>query len=315
MPSLHTDITTRLAPISDTAALDASVLIARVINKPRTWVMAHPELTLTTEQQDQLDGSLERLEHGESFPYVIGRWEFFGMEFEVTPDVLIPRPETELLVEKAIVWLQESPSRKTVADIGTGSGAIAVSIAIHATGVNILATDISSKALQVAKRNAEKHGVSERIEFVECDLLPEKSSTLAPHAHLPRVQVPGSAGVVNRKHLRRTPVQVSSIDLLCANLPYIPTKTLSLLPIVSREPTIALDGGDDGLDLIRRLMNIAPAWLTPSGLILLEIEATQGLKALSLAREAFPQAYISLQQDLAGKDRLLKIDLSPQTDT
>ena len=92
--------------------LDASVLIAHIINKPRTWVMAHPELTLTAEQQKDLDDSLARLERGESFPYVLGHWEFFGLDFEVTPDVLIPRPETELLVEKAIAWLQKSPVRR-----------------------------------------------------------------------------------------------------------------------------------------------------------------------------------------------------------
>ena len=119
MPSLHSDITTRLASISDTPDLDASVLIAHVINQPRTWVMAHPELRLTTEQQNQLDDALNQLEKGKSFPYVLGHWEFFGLDFNVTPDVLIPRPETELLVEKAIIWLQESKVRRTIADIGT----------------------------------------------------------------------------------------------------------------------------------------------------------------------------------------------------
>ena len=172
-PSLLSDILTRLAHLSDTPALDASVLLARIVERPRSWILAHPELTLTDEQQNQLDASLARLEKGESFPYVLGRWEFFGLEFEVTPDVLIPRPETELLVEKAIAWLQKNPTKMNVADIGAGSGAIAVSIAVNVPSVNILATDISSKALDVARRNAEKNGVSERIEFVECDLLPE----------------------------------------------------------------------------------------------------------------------------------------------
>ncbi len=287
MQSLHADITNRLAPISDTPALDASVLIAHTINKPRTWVMAHPELILTLEQHNILNDSLARLERGESFPYVIGKWEFFGMEFEVTPDVLIPRPETELLVEKAIAWLQESPSIKTVADVGTGSGAIAVSIVVNAPNVNVLATDISPKALRVAKRNAEKFGVSERIEFVECDLLPTQSQ------------------IVNRK---------SSINLICANLPYIPTETLHNLPIYRREPTLALDGGEDGLDLIRRLLNIAPKRLAPGGSILLEIESTQGQKILSLAQETFSQARISLQRDLAGSDRLLIVELAGKAD-
>jgi len=282
MPSLHSDITTRLTSISDTPDLDASVLIAQIINKPRTWVMAHPELTLTTEQQYQLNNSLMRLEDGESFPYVLGHWEFFGLDFDITPDVLIPRPETELLVEKAIVWLQQSKVRRTIADIGTGSGAIAISLAINVPDADILATDISSKALQVAQRNAEKLNVSNRIEFLECDLLPNKSTFT--NNHLP-------------------------FDLICANLPYIPTQTLSQLPIFGREPTVALDGGADGLDLFRRLLNIAPAWLAPNALILLEIEATLGIQALNLAYDMFGQVEINLHQDLTGRDRLLEIRL------
>ena len=282
MPSLHSDITTRLAPISDSPALDASVLIAHVVNKPRTWVMAHPELTLTTEQQKQLDDALEQLEKGEPFPYALGHWEFFGLDFDVTPDVLIPRPETELLVEKAIIWLQESTVRRTIADIGTGSGAIAVSLAVNIPDADILATDISPKALQVAKRNAEKLGASHHIEFVECDLLPNKSAFV--NRHLP-------------------------FDLVCANLPYIPTKTLSQLPVFGREPTVALDGGADGLDLFRRLLKVAPDWLAPNALILLEIEATLGIQVLNLAYDMFGQVEILLHQDLTRRDRLLEIRL------
>ena len=156
MPTLHSDITARLVANSDTPELDASVLIAHILNKPRTWVMAHPELTLTADQQTQLDADLARLENGEPFPYIIGHWEFFALDFDVTPAVLIPRPETELLVEKAIVWLQESKVRRTIADVGTGSGAIAVSLAVNIPDAEFLATDISPQALQVAKQNALK---------------------------------------------------------------------------------------------------------------------------------------------------------------
>jgi release factor glutamine methyltransferase len=244
--------------------------------------MAHPELTLTTEQHKQLDDALKQLEKGEPFPYVLGHWEFFGLDFDVTPDVLIPRPETELLVEKAIVWLQESPVRRTIADVGTGSGAIAISLALNVPDADILATDISSKALQVAKRNAENLGVNNKIEFVECDLLPNKSTFV--NRHLP-------------------------FDLICANLPYIPTKTLSQLPVFGREPTVALDGGADGLDLFRRLLKVAPDWLAPNALILLEIEATLGIQVLNLAYDMFGQVEILLHQDLTRRDRLLEIRL------
>jgi len=272
----------RLNSLSDTPALDASVLLAEVIQKPRTWVMAHPEVTLTGEQQKQLDDSLARLERGESFPYVLGHWEFFGMDFDISPDVLIPRPETETLVERAIAWLSESPVRRTVADVGTGSGVIAVSIAVNVPEANILATDISRESLEVAKKNAEKFDVDHRIDFVQCDLLPPKPAAFPMEQHL---------------------------DLICANLPYIPTDTLRNLPVFGREPTLALDGGEDGLDLIRRLLHTGPEWLAPNGMLLLEIEATRGSGALNLAYDLFSQATIQLHKDLAGQDRLLEIQL------
>jgi len=288
MPPLLSDITTRLSSISDTPALDASVLIAHILNKSRTWVMAHPELTLTAEQQDHLNNSLAQLESGKPLPYVLGHWEFFGIEFDITPDVLIPRPETELLVEKAIAWLNRHPSQRSIADVGTGSGAIAVSIAVNVPDGNILATDISPKALQIANQNAVKHGVGGKIEFVKCDLLPHPQ---------PLSQWEKGEGV-------------RSLNLICANLPYIPTRTMLGLPIYGREPTLALDGGHDGFVLIRKLMEIAPEYLSPKSLMLLEIEASLGDQALELAHAMLPNASIHLHQDLTGRDRLLEIEFS-----
>jgi release factor glutamine methyltransferase len=279
---LVSNVTTRLAPISDTPALDASVLIAHIINKPRSWVVAHPELLLTTEQQNHLDDALTQLEGGECLPYVLGHWEFFGLEFDISPDVLIPRPETELLVEKAIAWLQKSPVRRTVADVGTGSGVIAVSIAVNVPNARVLATDISFEALEIARKNAIKYDAYERIDFLQCDLLPQHFENLPTESHF---------------------------DLICANLPYIPTDTLHHLPIFGREPTLALDGGEDGLELIRRLLHIGPEWLAPNGMMLLELEATRGIQALNLACDLFSEGTINLHQDLAGQDRLLEITL------
>ena len=279
---LLSDITNRLASLSDTPALDASVLMAHIINRPRTWVLAHPEVTLTAEQQQTLDVSLERLERGESFPYVLGHWEFFGLDFDLTRDVLIPRPETELLVEKAIAWLQDSPVRRTVADVGTGSGAIAISIAVNVPDVHVLATDISLEALKVARRNAIKFDVINRVDFVQCDLLPYHINALPTDLHF---------------------------DLICANLPYIPTETLHQLPVFGREPTRALNGGADGLEVIRRLLEIGPKWLAPNGMILLELESSRGIQALNLACDLFSEGNISLHQDLTGQDRLLEINL------
>jgi release factor glutamine methyltransferase len=213
---------------------------------------------------------------------VLGHWEFFGLDFVLTPNVLIPRPETELMVERAIKWLKVTPERRTIADVGTGSGCIAVAIAKHIPDAKITATDISLPALKVARQNARKHGLEKHIDFVQCDLLPAHHDPLPTDLHF---------------------------DLICANLPYIPTQTLQGLPVYGREPSLALDGGIDGLDVVRRLFNIAPEWLAPNGMVLLEIEATQGLSAVSLAYDMFDSAEIHLHQDLAGQDRLLEIML------
>ncbi len=288
MSQLLSDIATRLALFSDTPTLDASVLLAHVIEKPRTWVMAHPELVLNQQQQEKLNEAMDCLDKGEAFPYIIGKWEFFGLEFNITKDVLIPRPETELLVEKAIAWLNASPEKRNIADIGTGSGAIAVALAEHIPNAHITATDISSAALEVAKGNAHKFNVENRINFIECDLLPDSKV----------------------KGQKSNDLRPATFDLICANLPYIPTQTLHQLSVYEREPTLALDGGADGLDIFRKLLNIAPQWLAPYGMILLEIESSQGMKALSIAYDTFANASIHLYKDLNGHDRLLEISLS-----
>lgn len=261
---------------------DAQLLLAHVIGHPRTWLLAHLDAPLSAPMLDSANQAFARLEAGEPLPYILGHWEFYGLDFDITPDVLIPRPETEMMVEQAIKWLSASGERRTVADIGTGSGIIATSIAMHIPSTRILATDISRAALKVAKHNAEKFHVHHRIDFLECDLLPQHVEPLPTDRHF---------------------------DMICANLPYIPTETMRALPIYGREPTLALDGGKDGLDLYRRLLDIAPDWLAPYGKILLEIEATQGLKALSLAYDLFSEATITLHQDMAGHDRLLEIQL------
>lgn len=216
------------------------------------------------------------MERGEPLPYVLGQWEFFGLGFLVTPDVLIPRPETELLVEGAISWLRDHPDRRSAADIGTGSGCIAISLAVHVRDLQVWAGDISQAALEVAKMNARQHEVEKRITFAQSDLL---SGTKEP------------------------------FDLVCANLPYIPTETLRRLPVYGREPDLALDGGSTGIFQIRRLIQETRAKLSPGGKLLLEIEARQGGEASQIAREAFPEARIQVIPDLAGHDRLLIVEV------
>ncbi len=278
----------RLGAFSDTPQLDAQVLLAHIFEKPRTWLLAHINSALDNRRAARLERLVRRLERGEPLPYVLGHWEFFGLDFELTRDVLIPRPETELLVERAVAWLQahrgESPNGHDlmVADIGTGSGCIAVSLAKNVPNTHVLATDISAAALKVARRNARKFQVESQIDFLTCDILP--------------------------RHLRSMS-GVRHFDLLVANLPYIPTQKLHGLPVYKWEPALALDGGADGLAPFRKLFDLVPEWMAPGGRILLEIESTRGAAVLSLAYDAFAAASYHLHQDLAGRDRLLEIQL------
>ena len=285
LPALE-QISDRLRALTDTPELDAQVLLAHLTGKPRTWLAAHPETHLSGPQLVAVESAVSKLTAGTPLPYILGHWEFFSLDFELTPDVLIPRPETELLVEQAILWLQSRPvttqSSLRAADVGTGSGCIAISLAYHLPDLRVLATDLSLPALKVARRNAHKYRVDDRVGFVRCDLLPPHPDPLPTESHF---------------------------DVICANLPYIPTGTLEHLPIYGREPTLALNGGSDGLDPIRHLLKIAPEWLAPDGLLLLEIEAGQGRAAVSLAYDSFDNATINLRRDLAGNERMVAIRL------
>jgi len=272
---------TYLAAHSDTASLDAQVLLAHILAKPRSWVMAHLDYELTLEQQNVLQSSTSRLVIGEPLPYILGHWEFYGLDFEVSPDVLIPRPETELLVEKGLEWLKHHPTSRIAIDVGTGSGCIAICLASRNQDLQLAATDISPSALEVAKRNADKLSVSAQIDFYCCDLFP--------------------------------PIE-RPFDLIVANLPYIPTGKMKALPIFGKEPTLALDGGRDGLDLLKRLIALAPNFISPDGLILLEIEPSKGMDTLSIAHNTFSHASIHLHRDLAGQDRLVEIQIHPGRD-
>jgi release factor glutamine methyltransferase len=267
-------VRSRLEGQSETPGLDAQVLLAHILGRPRSWVLAHPEAALTTEQAGDLERALARLEQGEPLPYILGKWEFYGLDFWVTPATLIPRPETELLVERALDWLRLHPQRRLAVDVGTGTGCIAVALAVHTPDVRLLACDLSLEALRVAQSNIHNHGVQGRVSCLQTDLLPRTSQ---------------------------------KVDLICANLPYIPSGTLQNLRVRRWEPFLALDGGPDGLNQIRRLLKTASGTLAPGGLVLLEIEETQGEAALGLSRTAFPYAGVELMHDLAGRQRLICI--------
>lgn len=272
-----TQISQRISQHTDTPILDAQVLIAHVLGKPRAWVLAHPETQINSDHYKKIIQALERLEHGEPLPYVLGSWEFFGLDFYLTPAVLIPRPETELIVECAIKWLQDHPNQRKVIDVGSGSGCIGISLAMSIPDLTVLMTDISPNALNVAQVNANKFGLTGRLEFKSTDLL----DGIADH-----------------------------FDLICANLPYIPSQMLNELVVSDWEPRLALDGGKNGTELIARLLYQARGCLTPGGLLLLEIESSQGAEVKNLACIHFPAARVEILNDLSGQNRCLEISSS-----
>jgi len=268
------EIHTRLTPLSDSPTLDAQVLLAHAIGKTRTWILAHPDAPLSSEQKEYLHQSVNRIELGEPLPYVLGRWEFYGLDFSISPDVLIPRPETEILVDMAKAWFFEHPSMRFAVDIGTGSGCIAISLAVNTPDLVILASDISLPALKVAQQNINQHNVTKRVFPVTSYLFPPTKKRF---------------------------------DLICANLPYIPMKRLHKLEIFGREPDLALDGGTHGLDLIEEFILEAPQYLFEGGIMLLEIDSSQGAIIKDLARGVFPNAIVDVMNDLAGEERLVSI--------
>jgi release factor glutamine methyltransferase len=265
----------RSAPDGQNAAgLETQVLLAHAIQKPRAWLLAHPQAEIPPHLIAGLNANLNRLVSGTPLPYLTGHQEFYGLDFTVTPDVLIPRPETELLVEHALRWIAQRPGALRAADVGTGSGCIAVSIAHHARNVRMVAVDRSWRALRAAVTNVNRHGLAAQISLLIGDLL---SAVAGP------------------------------FDLVCANLPYIPSAALSQLEVTRHEPILALDGGTDGLVWIKALLADSARWLAPGGLMLLEIEAGQGESAARLANSLCARAEVRVIPDLSGRSRLLSV--------
>lgn len=254
-------------------ALDAAVLLAAVLGCDRTDLYREPERNLTENERGRFEQMVRSRLEGRPVSHLIGRREFMGLDFVVTPEVLVPRPETELIVEEALRILADRPGQPMVVDVGTGSGAIAVSLARHVPPARVLATDLSEAVLSVARQNARRHQVS--IEFLSGDLLESVPAAL-----------------------------IGQIDLITANLPYIPTAEIDTLSrVVKVEPRLALDGGPDGLALYRRLVPQARRFLHPGGHLLFEIGPGQGRAALALVPG--PHWESRVLPDLAGRERLV----------
>lgn len=266
----------QLTPGCETASLDAQVLLGAVLERDRAFLLAHGDDTLAPAQAIRFAGFVKRRAGGEPVAYILERRAFYDRDFIVTPDVLIPRPETELLLEAALEFAQTLPEC-VAADIGTGSGALAVTFAAHRPQARVYATDISPKALAVARRNAEVQEV--HVTFYEGDLL----QPLIEH-------------------------QIA-VNVLMANLPYVASDEMPHLPVSLHEPRLALNGGPDGLDLVRRLLDDLPCVCLPGALALLEIGADQGATALALAQEKLAPQRAAILKDYAGFDRIVRVQV------
>ena len=275
---------------SETPRLDAELLLGHAVGVERTVVLAHPEAPVGADPARRYLTDIERRSAGEPVAYIRGIKEFYGLAFHVDQRALIPRPETERLVELAeaegrrrlgLGGVAREPLR--IVDVGTGSGAIAVALAVAvrrigaADAVAITSTESSPDALDLAKENAVSHGVADLIAFTAVDLLPEDS-----------------AG--------------GSFDLVLANLPYVRHDAMAGLPLAtSFEPAVALDGGTDGLAVIGRLLARLPDALAAGGSALLEIGADQGEAIEALVVDRLPGWACTVEVDLAGLPRVARI--------
>ncbi len=264
--------------------LDAQLLLGHVLNVDRATLYAYPEHPLTSEQEQQFNQLIARRILGEPVAYLVGHKEFFGLDLLVDKRVLIPRPETEMLVEAALSTVRDVLTTgriPLVADIGTGSGAIPIALAVQEPRLPYLyASDISAESLEVARLNCTRHHLEQRIRLLQGDLL----------APLPE-----------------------TVDILTANLPYIGTGEMQLLTpdVRAYEPHLALFSGPQGVDLLSRLFTEArqPGKLHEHAVLLLEIGYQQRDLLTSLLHDFWPQAEVTFEKDYAGWDRLLKVKL------
>ena len=259
--------------------LEAEVMVMNLMRMPRQDLFSNQENEVAPQQELELAATVERRLKREPLAYILGFREFYGINLLVNSDVLIPRPETEGLVEHALFMalMGMETTELVIADVGTGTGAIAINLAIHLPAARIYALDSTDSVLDVAAYNIRAHNVTDRVTLSKGDLLEP---------------LPEPA------------------DLIVANLPYIATSRIpTLQPEVQWEPKAALDGGEDGLDLIRRLLAQASSKVKEQATILLELDPEQVPAVEELAKQRFPEATTSVEQDLAHKDRIFVISM------
>ena len=258
------------------AALEGEILIRHVLGLSRARLFSQLEAQMEPAPEKALEKVLERRLSGEPAAYITGHREFYGLDFTVDKRVLIPRPETELLVERAIALAGKHNIVK-IADIGVGSGAVAVSLAVNLPGVTVYAVDISAPALAVAAANCRKHGVTGRVILLRGNLLEP---------------LPGP------------------VDMIIANLPYVKTSDLAAQRGLDYEPPVALDGGEDGLGIIRVFCKQAGDSMNPGGCLLMEIGEGQYEAVSAFFKKTFPKGLIEVDRDLAGIERMVSLCLT-----
>ncbi len=274
--------------------LAAELLLLHVLGRDRTWLYAHPEEQVSSADAERFFALIVRRVNGEPTQHLTGKQEFWALELEVTPDVLIPRPETEHVIEVALDRLAVRELRAgrkqtltgeglRIADVGTGSGCIAIALAKELPGATIYATDISSAALAVAQRNAKRHSVSERIHFLESDLLDAVADSSLATRHSPLL-----------------------LDLVASNPPYIGRREAASLmrEVRDHEPEIALYGGEEGCELFAELVTQAAARLKPGGILVLEL-GHNSLPAVEPLLDAGRWANVGVTNDLSGIPRVI----------
>lgn len=261
---------------SDTARLDSEILLAHARKCPRIHLYTRYEEPLTDNERAVMRDLVQRRAKAEPVAYLVGHREFFSLDFRVTPDVLIPRPDTETLVVESIELAKEC-SQPRIADVGTGSGCVAIALAVNLPAANLTAVDVSRQALAVASENAKKHAVEDRIQFVQGNLLSD---------------VAGG----------------TQFDLIVSNPPYIRPDEIPTLQadVQLHEPHLALDGGGvDGLNLVRQLIQQATSHLVANGHLIIEISPEQA-EATKQAMEQSQFCRVEIVDDLSGKSRVVR---------
>jgi release factor glutamine methyltransferase len=288
--------------------LAAELLLLHAFGRDRTWLYAHPEEVASDENAQRFFALIARRAAGEPTQHLTGKQEFWGLEFEVTPDVLIPRPETEHVIEVALDRLAarelRAGRRQTttgegfwIADVGTGSGCIAIALAKELPGAKFYATDISSAALVVARRNAARHGVVDRIDFIESNLL--EPLIISPLVY------PAFRGATRLPRVSRGQSPLL-FDAVISNPPYVGRREAATLPreVREHEPEVALYGGEEGYELYAALIAQAAQSLKPGGILVLEL-GHNSLPAVRPLLDAAPWTNVSVTNDLAGIPRVL----------